>query len=343
MTSIIDKDKLQLKDSLSLKSLVVRPIDDRERDRWDSLMRKHHYLGLRQLVGEQIRYIALIQDKWVALIGWASAAYKSMHRDQWIGWSNEQRIKRLRFVVNNSRFLILPGIRIKNLASKILALNLKRICDDWQKAYGHPVILAETFVDHNRFSGTCYKAAGWLSLGKTRGFGRSAGRYYRHFNLRTIFIKPLNRKARLLLSASFLTPVLTGRKDLVDLNSADIDLLLKELSCIEDPRNAKGVLHDHVSTLAIGVYARLSGLRTYLQMACWTQTLTQDLLKRFGCRLDEDKRKYLPPSEPTIRRIFSSVDNKKLAHAVQQWLMCKTPLASRITAAHPISRGGREL
>ena len=343
MTSIIDKNKLQLKGSLSLKSLVVRPIDSCERDRWDSLMSNHHYLGLRQLVGEQIRYVALMQDRWVALIGWASAAYKNGHRDQWIGWNSEQRIKRLRFVVNNSRFLILPGIRIKNLASKILALNLKRICADWQKAYGHPVILAETFVDHNRFSGTCYKAAGWIPLGKTRGFGRSAGRYYRHFNLRTIFIKPLNKKARQLLSASFLPPALTGRKHLVDLNSVDIDLLLRELSCIEDPRNARGVLHDHVSTLAIGIYARLSGLRTYLQMAYWTQTLTQDLLKRFGCRLDENKRKYLPPSEPTIRRIFSSVDNQKFAHAVQQWLMCKEPLPSRVTAAHPGSRGGREL
>lgn len=343
MTSIINKDKLQLKGSLSLKSLVVRPIDDSERDRWDSLMRKYHYLGLKQLVGEQIRYIALIQGRWVALIGWASAAYKNGHRDQWIGWSSEQRIKRLHFVVNNSRFLILPGMRFKNLASKILALNLKRISADWQKAYGHPVILAETFVDHNRFKGTCYRAAGWIPLGKTRGFGRSAGRYYRHFNLRTIFIKPLNKKARLLLSAPFLAPILTGRKNLVDLNSVDIDLLLRKLACIEDPRNAKGILHGHVSTLAIGIYARLSGLRTYLQMACWTQTLTQDLLKRFGCRLDEDKRKYMPPSEPTIRRIFSSVDNRKLAHAVKQWLMCKEPLASWVTAAHPVSRGGREL
>ena len=342
MISVIDKNKLQLKGSLSLKSLVVRPIDSCERDRWDSLMNKHHYLGLRQLVGESIRYVALMQDRWVALIGWASAAYKNGHRDQWIGWNSEQRIKRLRFVVNNSRFLILPGIRIKNLASKILALNLKRICADWQKAYGHPVILAETFVDHNRFRGTCYRAAGWLSLGKTRGFGRSAGRYYRHFNLRTIFIKPLNKKARLLLSASFLPPILTGRKDLVDLNSVDIDLLLRKLSCIEDPRNAKGILHDHVSTLAIGIYARLSGLRTYLQMACWTQTLTQDLLKRFGCRLDENKRKYLPPSEPTIRRIFGSVDNQEFAHAVKQWLTHK-PLPSWVTAAHPVPRGGREL
>ena len=343
MTSVIDKNKLQLKGSLFLKSLMVRPIDDSERDLWDSLMSSHHYLGFRQLVGEQIRYVALMQGRWVALIGWASAAYKNGHRDQWIGWSPEQRIKRLRFVVNNSRFLILPGMRFKNLASKVLSLNLKRICADWQKAYGHPVILAETFVDHKRFKGTCYKAAGWIPLGKTRGFGRSAGRYYRHFNLRTIFIKPLNKKVQLLLSASFLPPILTGRKDLVDLNSVDIDLLLRKLCRIEDPRNARGVLHDHVSTLAIGIYARLSGLRTYLQMACWTQTLTQDLLKRFGCRLDDNNRKYLPPSEPTIRRIFSSVDNQRLAHAVKQWLMCKETLSSRVTAAHPVSRGGREL
>jgi len=293
-------------------------------------------------VGEQIRYVALIGGRWVALLGWASAAYKCMPRDHWIGWSPEQRIKRLHYVVNNSRFLILPGMRFKNLASKILALNLKRISADWQKAYSHPVALAETFIDHNLFKGTCYKAAGWVPLGKTKGFGRNAGRYYHHSSKKTIFIKPVKKDAPRLLSSPFLTEELTGRASLADLNSLNITSLLEELSCIEDPRSAKGTLHSHTSTLALGIYARLAGLRTYLQMACWTKTLTQKQLKRFGCRLDEDSRRYLPPSEPTIRRMFSSIDNHKLCRVIKQWLGYKA-LPSWTAAAHPIPRGGREL
>ncbi|MHB8127258.1 MAG: Druantia anti-phage system protein DruA [Desulfitobacteriaceae bacterium] len=153
---------------MDFASLIVRPINTDERELWDELMNKYHYLGFRKLVGESIRYIVLLQGKTVALLGWSSAAYKSLHRDQWIGWSEKRRHQRLTFVANNSRFLILPYIRIKNLASKILSLNVKRLSADWQNAYSHPIVLAETFIDHHRFFGTCYRAAGWLELGQTR-------------------------------------------------------------------------------------------------------------------------------------------------------------------------------
>src|SRR5579875_1376916 len=138
-----------------VQKVTVRPVRREELPRWRSLVRTYHYLGLRQLVGETMFYVAEVDGQWVALLGWSAAALKVSARDQWIGWSAEQREKRLRYVAQNARFLMLPGPRVPNLASRILALNLHRLSDDWQEVYGHPIVLVETFVDPERFEGTC--------------------------------------------------------------------------------------------------------------------------------------------------------------------------------------------
>ena len=135
-----------------LSDLIVRPITSEERSRWIELMDTHHYLGFRQLVGTYVCYVAVLQNEWVALLSWSWAAMKCGDRDRWVGWDESLKWKRLKHVLNNTRFLILPGIHIKNLASKILSLNLKRLSSDWETLYGHPVILAEIFVDPSRFS-----------------------------------------------------------------------------------------------------------------------------------------------------------------------------------------------
>ena len=124
-----------------LQSIEVRPIKREERAQWDALVRQHHYLGLHTLIGETIRYVATHHEQWLALIGWSAAALKCKARDQWIGWPSFLKTKHLAFVANNSRFLILPSIHIPNLASRVLALNLKRLSDDWQTLYGHPLLL----------------------------------------------------------------------------------------------------------------------------------------------------------------------------------------------------------
>jgi len=133
-----------------LDNLVVCPIKASERKEWDRLMSKHHYLGFKSLVGESIRYVAEFNNIWCALLGWSSAALKCQPRDSWIGWSQAIQWQRLHLIVNNSRFLILPNVHIPNLASKALSLNLKQLSNDWQKIHGHPVLLAETFVDISR-------------------------------------------------------------------------------------------------------------------------------------------------------------------------------------------------
>ena len=141
-----------------LAGIHVRPIYTGERDLWDALIRQHHYLGLHSLVGKTLRYVAVFQGHWLALLGWQAAALKCKDGDRWIGWAPVTQYQRLHFIANNSRFLILPGVRIKNLASRILSLNLKRLSSDWLGVHGHPVFLAETFVETPRFTGACYRA-----------------------------------------------------------------------------------------------------------------------------------------------------------------------------------------
>jgi len=130
--------------------------------RWDYLVHHYHYLGLPKLVGEHLKYEVSINGQIVACLGWASAAWKIRDRDVFIGWDEQTKRKNLHLVVNNVRFLILPWIQIEHLASKVLAMSLKRLSGDWQEAFGHPVYLAETFVDTSRYQGTCYRASNWL-------------------------------------------------------------------------------------------------------------------------------------------------------------------------------------
>ncbi len=160
--------------------LTVRLVRSDERERWRTLMTQQHYLGFRGSVGESLYDVAeLDQENWVALLGWAAAAWMCRARDPWIGWSRPQQWERLRFVVNNARFLILPDVHIPNLASKVLALNCRRLADDWGTVYDHRIALAETFVDPSRFAGTAYQAARWQCLGHTRGFARHQHHYVR--------------------------------------------------------------------------------------------------------------------------------------------------------------------
>jgi len=311
-----------------LRTLIVRPIRAEEEPQWNQLMAAHHYLGFRQLVGKSMKYVAELGSQWVALLGWGAAAFKCGARDEWIGWTREQQWSRLIFVANNMRFLILPGVRIPNLASRILSLNVKRLSADWMAVYGHPIVLVETFVDHSRFAGTCYRAAGWLRLGQTRGFGRSAGQYYYHGSSKTIYVYPLHRKAREWLSAPFLVPELSGGGiRMADLNKVNIDGeggLLQRLKKLKDPRKRRGIRHTITSTLAIAICAMLSGARSFLAIGEWAQDLSQELLERLGCRYHPEQRRYIPPSEATIRRHLQSIDPDELDFIVNEWLAEQT-------------------
>lgn len=304
----------------SFSSLLVRPIRPNERAKWNRLMATHHYLGFTSLVGQSIRYIAKLDGHWVALLGWSAAALKCKPRDKWIGWSQPIQWQRLQFIVNNSRFLILPHVHLKNLASKILSMNLKRISNDWEKIHGYPVLLAETFVDINRYSGTCYKASNWIYLGLTRGFGKSARTYYQHGQPKALFVRPLKKNAISLLKNPIPNPKLTRKVGPMKFTKKQVEDLIETLKSLPDPRHKRGKRHRAISILAMSICAVICGARSYSAIADWSKHRTQNQLKRLWCRYNETKNCYEPASEPTIRRLLQSIDAEAVDQAIYGWL-----------------------
>jgi hypothetical protein len=143
------------------------------------LLDEHHYLKSLKPVGERLYYVATdAQGRWLALLVFNAPAKHLRFRDQWIGWNAAQRHRRLPLVVNLSRYCLLPGKTFPNLGSRVLRLTLDRLSADWQSHYGHPVLIAETFVDPEQFCGTVFTANGWVELGQTDGWGRHQRDYY---------------------------------------------------------------------------------------------------------------------------------------------------------------------
>jgi hypothetical protein len=167
---------------------------------WREFIHRYHYLGYSPLPGAQLRYFILSNEEILALLGFGAAAWKIAPRDNFIGWSHEQRKKRLHLIVNNARFLILPWVYSKNLASKVLAMVAKRLTHDWNTRYGYSPVLLETFVESNRFYGTCYKAANWIHVGQTKGRGKLDVHNTALLPKKDIFLYLLTPKAKNILS-----------------------------------------------------------------------------------------------------------------------------------------------
>lgn len=139
---------------------------------FNALIETHHYLGYTQPVGEHLKYLVYAAGRPLACVAWSSAPRHLEPRDRFIGWSAAARRQNIRFVAYNPRFLILPWVEVRHLASHLLARMVRRLSADWQQLYGHPVYFVETFVDPERFRGTCYRAANWMPLGTTTGRGK---------------------------------------------------------------------------------------------------------------------------------------------------------------------------
>ncbi len=169
---------------------------------WNEYVHRYHALGYKRPFGAHQRYFVISKGGQEHILGcllFSAAAWALAARDQWIGWSQIDRSLRLNLVLNNTRFLIFPWVRVKNLASKALSLAVKRVRYDWQDRYGYSPVLLETFVDLEKYRGTCYKAANWVLLGQTMGRGRM-DRYHQHLSSpKQIYIYPLHRDFRALL------------------------------------------------------------------------------------------------------------------------------------------------
>lgn len=280
-------------------------------------MQTHHYLGALAPIGETIRYIALWQDQWLGLITFSSAALKCSARDQWIGWRYRYQFDRTHLLTNNSRFLILPPYHYPNMATRLLSLCQRRLPTDWIAHFKHPLLLLETFVDPSRFHGTIYKAANWHQLGLTQGFSRTAKAYQANGSPKRVFVYPLQRNARRLLSQAHLKPDYQFGESKLMLSAEQMRSLPELFNAIEDPRRAQGRRHRLCTILGIAAGAVLCGRVGYKGIAQWAQSLGQDARARFKCRYKN--KHYIVPSEYVIRDTLIRVAPDALDQALKHW------------------------
>ena len=200
-------------DQLSnLPPVSIRLISGSEQDPlWDQLVRTHHYLSYQKLIGHRLKYIAYIEEQPVAALSWSAPALKLAARDHFIGWSDDQRKHHLNQLVSNSRFLILPWVKVPNLASHVLSLNIAQLNKDWQRHFGHRLLVLETFVDSRYFKGTCYKAANWLHVGDTYGSGKQGKGYIYHGTAKEIYLYVLDPDFRSVIGCRQKAPSLFHR------------------------------------------------------------------------------------------------------------------------------------
>jgi len=310
-----------------LDQVRVRLIAPDEQARWDDLIASRHYLKNASLVGEQLRYVIERDGQWLALLGWSAAAYHLKGRDTWIGWSNEQRRRRLHLLANNARFLLLtqPG-QLPNLATRALALCCQRLSDDWQAVYGHPIVAVESFVDAQLFRGTAYKAAGWQALGATAGFTRVSEDFYvAHDRPKTLYVRLLHKRAAQWLRRSRLPDALAPYEREVKprcrQSAAELGSLWQHLHrTVPDCRCLKGLRHKQATVQAITLAWLLTGQRGgYRAIALFAHDLTQAQRRRLRCWLNPKTQAYEVPAENCFYRVLAAVPVPELGRALVDW------------------------
>lgn len=306
------------------QALSVRLVRAEEVARFNALLDEHHFLG-HHLFGRVLRYVATIDSEWAALVGFGSAALCLGPRERYVGWDEEIKLRRLRYVSNNQRFCVLPDARRPNLASAVLARTLSRLCADARALYGHPVVLVETFTDPAFHRGTCYRAANFTLAGETSGYGRKNGAWVYHGNKKLCWLYPLRRDAASVLAAPFDHPALSARMDkegkMVDLNQVVIegrDGLYERLCSLPDHRKPKGVRHELGAILLVCVAAMLCGNHNPTEIAEWAADLPDDLKERLRVRRSPSSGTLVAPSLSTVQRTLREVDRQVLDQIVTQ-------------------------
>lgn len=301
-----------------VKEITVQLVNDSEEPRFQELLQAHHYLGALRKIGETLWYVATHRGQWVALLIFSAAALKLAARDRWIGWSYRQQYARLPLVANNTRYCVLPSWHLPNVASRTLALCEQRISRDWMAAFGHPIVLLETFVDkHHR--GTLYRAANWTYVGETRGFRRVPGGYSSMVQEpKKIFVRELVPQARERLHQVELAGEDEGKKRV--LLAAHLRALPGVFREVSDPRRIAGRCHPLPVVLAIAAGAYLCGARGHKAMGAWAEELTQ--AARAGLRCRCERNHYRVPSASLIRDVLRRVDRQELQRALDSWNAC---------------------
>lgn len=316
-----------------LDQLEARMLEPSEIGRFNELLDKHHYLGSHQPFGERLYYVVTdAQKQWRALMLFSAASKHLKWRERWIGWTEEQRRRRLSLVVNNSRFLVIPDKSVPNLGSRSLRLVLDRLGSDWKGRYGHRVVVAETFVDPEQFCGTVYSASGWEEVGRTEGWGRCGRDYYlKHNKPKRLFLKELCRNGRRSLQAEHLK---------ADLAAVEAKVPARCTMRAEEIRSISEHFREVPEYRArVGSYPLWSLLTIVLLAVLCEAPRGQKDLQKFARGFSKGQRRalgirrnpqghYPTPHQSTFCRLFQNVDADRLEEiilAIQKQVRGKPP------------------
>jgi hypothetical protein len=321
-----------------LKNLKVRALGAHEYKRAGELLDLEHYLGdVPQ--GRQLLQVVEYNGQWAALLDWGPATWKLADRDEWIGWTPQQKAERLSLVVLNRRFLVLGKTRMPNLASKSLALAIKALPEQWEQVHSYKPLLAETFSDIEQYEGTCYKASNWIACGQTKGFERHRIDYYRkHDRPKKLWLKTLNRNTRRLLIAMDLPP---AYRTACNTDTPERDLPLKKAQMqslgeflrknFPDPRRANRTFPCW-SLLVFIAMALFAGRDNLAAIQRYGRFLTQAQRGWLGFRRKKDSAFRIAPSYTALRNLLIKCDPHQLADCLNQWLQANLGTLPRALA-----------
>ena len=294
--------------------------------RCDQAIVEHHYLHDVTLVGEHLRYAFIYKGKWLAVATWSSAAFHLKDRDHFIGWSPEQCRRRRGLLANNSRLLVMPDGHWPNLISRFMKVMLSQLSADWEKRWGHPIVLVETFVDPRFYQGTAYKVSGWSQLGRTAGWKREADDFYEKNDApKQIWLREMVKKACVKLRAPELPPFWAKVEEAV---AARCTTQVKEIGSLREAvraevaefRRAEALAYPLAGMICLMVMAAAQGVsRGPQDLADYADTLSQAQLRALGFRRDRDTGEIRCPKKTTFGRVLHEVDDDAVERVLLRW------------------------
>lgn len=312
--------------AINLNEVEVRAARPEEMERVERELEARHYLGSAVKVGHGLVQIAETRGRWVALLVWGASAKRLKGRERWIGWDARTRASRLKLVVNQHRFAVLVD-GVNNLASRVLSLSAKGLGAQWEERHGYRPLLAETFVDVERFAGTCYKAAGWEPLGLTDGNRRSADYYVPNARPKQLWVRPLVGDARQRLCA----PEVGGAQErglnaapvgVMPLLQPQLESLHEALRSVPDPRR-RNRRHRSSTVLTIVCLGLLMGQRRvmdFVRLATQLNRRQRELLWYYKM---PGKKVGVAPGKDVFYLLLRSIDPEALARVLNGWLLAQ--------------------
>lgn len=315
---------------VALRSLELREWREEEGETLAGLLDTHHYLGCPDRRRRHLCQVVSFEGKAVALLVWTTASGKLAGRETYVGWDARTRQKRLGWVVQNNRFLILPSKRPLNLASRVLGMAVKELPEAWERHHGKRPLLAETFVDPESYKGTCYRAAGWTPCGRTAGYSRVSGRDFYQDNERPkdLWLKPLGKDAlERLRDPSRLLPAENPKArapGALPIKAKEAESLRRALQAIKDPRSRKGQQFPLSALLTTTVLAMCCGATTVSDIFRFCQDLTSSQRRSLGFRPNPQAPRVVPPpGEGCWRKVLGAVDPDELARVLNAWMQAQ--------------------